>query len=149
MILDNINVTGDITAILYDEFGNVKDRLDVHNLVVTIGKNIIASRLVGTASAVVSHMAVGSGTTAPSAAQTALTTEMTRVAISTGTASGNVATYVATFGPGVGTGSINECGLFNSATPGAANSILARSTSVVVTKGALDTLAITWTVTIN
>lgn len=149
MIGDSVKVTGKIVAVLTDEFGNVKDRQEVNNLVVTVGKNIIASRLVGTASNVVSHMAVGSGTTTPDVAQTALTTEMTRVSISSGTASGAVATYVATFGPGVGTGSINECGLFNSATAGTANSMLARSTSVVVTKGASDTLAITWTITIN
>lgn len=149
MIDDNVTITGDITAILYGADGNIKERLDVHNLVVTVGKGIIASRLVGTAANTISYMAVGSGTTTTDVSQTALTTEITRVAISSGTATGNVVTYVATFAPGVGTGSINECGLFNSATPGAANSMLARSTSVVLTKGASDTLALTWTITIN
>lgn len=147
MISEQLNsITGDIVAVLYDEHGNEKFRQEVKNLVVTTGKNLIASRLVGTASNVISHMAVGTGTTAPAAGDTTLVTELTRVAISSGTASGNVATYVATFAPGVGTGSINECGLFNASTAG---TLLARSTSVIVTKGALDTLALTWTITIN
>lgn len=147
MISEQLNsITGDIVAVLYDEHGNEKFRQQVKNLVVTTGKNLIASRLVGTASNVISHMAVGTGTTAPAAGDTTLVTELTRVAISSGTASGNVATYVATFAPGVGTGSINECGLFNASTAG---TLLARSTSVIVTKGALDTLALTWTITIN
>lgn len=147
MISEQLNsITGDIVAVLYDEHGIEKFRQEVKNLVVTTGKNLIASRLVGTASNVISHMAVGTGTTAPAAGDTTLVTELTRVAISSGTASGNVATYVATFAPGVGTGSINECGLFNASTAG---TLLARSTSVIVTKGALDTLALTWTITIN
>lgn len=147
MISEQLNsITGDIVAVLYDEHGNEKFRQEVKNLVVTTGKNLIASRLVGTASNVISHMAVGTGTTAPAAGDTTLVTELTRVAISSGTASGNVATYVATFAPGVGTGSINECGLLNASTAG---TLLARSTSVIVTKGALDTLALTWTITIN
>lgn len=147
MISEQLNsITGDIVAVLYDEHGIEKFRQEVKNLVVTTGKNLIASRLVGTASNVISHMAVGTGTTAPAAGDTTLVTELTRVAISSGTASGNVATYVATFAPGVGTGSINECGLFNASTAG---TMLARSTSVIVTKGALDTLALTWTITIN
>lgn len=147
MISEQLNsITGNIVAVLYDEHGVEKFRQEVKNLVVTTGKNLIASRLVGTASNVISHMAVGTGTTAPAAGDTTLVTELTRVAISSGTASGNVATYVATFAPGVGTGSINECGLFNASTAG---TLLARSTSVIVTKGALDTLALTWTITIN
>lgn len=147
MISEQLNsITGNIVAVLYDEHGIEKFRQEVKNLVVTTGKNLIASRLVGTASNVISHMAVGTGTTAPAAGDTTLVTELTRVAISSGTASGNVATYVATFAPGVGTGSINECGLFNASTAG---TLLARSTSVIVTKGALDTLALTWTITIN
>lgn len=146
---DSIKVTGDIHAVLTNEQGQVIHESEVHNLVVTVGKTIIASRLVGTATNVISHMAVGTGGgTAPAVGQTALVSEIAgaRIAISTGTASANVVTYTATFGPGVGTGSISECGLFNAASAG---NMLARSNSVIVTKGASDTLALTWTVTIN
>lgn len=143
---ENIEVTGKILAVLYDENGVEKSRQEVKNLVVTSGRNLIASRLAGNASSAITHMAVGSGSTAPAAGQTALVTELGRVAISSGTASANVVTYVASFGPGVGTGNINECGLFNAASGG---TMLARSTSVIATKGASDTLALTWTVTIN
>lgn len=147
MITENINVIGQIHAVLTGEDGQIKEEKLVPNMVMTVGKNMIASRLVGTATNVISYMAVGSGgATAPAVGQTTLVTESARVAISGGTASNNIVTYTATFGPGVGTGSINECGLFNASTAG---TMLARSNSVVVTKGATDTLALTWTVTIN
>lgn len=143
---ENIIVTGQIHAVLTNEAGDVIEQ-NVQNMVMTVGRNMIASRLVGTATNVISHMAVGSGgATAPAIGQTTLVTESARVAITAGTATNYVVTYTATFGPGVGTGSISECGLFNAASAGI---MLARSNSVVVTKGATDTLALTWTVTIN
>lgn len=146
MINEDIKVTGQIHAVLTGEDGTIKEEKLVPNMVMTVGKNMIASRLVGTATNIISHMAVGSGgATAPAVGQTALVSEISRVAITAGTATNAIVTYTATFGPGVGTGSINECGLFNAASAG---TMLARSNSVIVTKGASDTLALTWTVTI-
>jgi hypothetical protein len=104
---ENIKLSGQIHAVLYDADGNVKNDVDVSNLVVTTGKQFFASKLVGGSVAGISHIAVGAGTTAPDVTQTALVTETARVAISSGTATGAVITYVATFGPGVGTGAIN------------------------------------------
>jgi len=146
MMNEPLSMSGKINAVLTNEHGDVIAEHDVSNLIMTVGKTWAASRLAGTASAVISHMAIGSGNTAPAVGQTTLVTETARVAITSGTASGNVLTIVATFGPGVGTGSINECGLFNAASAG---TMVARSTNVVLTKGATDTLALTWTITLN
>lgn len=146
MMNEPLKMSGKIHAVLTNDQGDIVAEQDVSNLIMTGGKTWAASRLAGTASAVISHMAIGSGNTSPAVGQTTLVTETARVAISSGTASGNVLTVVATFGPGVGTGSINEAGLFNASSAG---TMVARSTNVILTKGATDTLALTWTITLN
>jgi len=145
-MLDNIKLTGRLEITLTDEHGKLKAVQRIPNMVVTAGKNLIASRLAGTAAAVMSHMAVGSSNTAESLGQTALVAQTAIVALTAGTASGNQVTYTATFGSGVGTGVIAEAGLFNAASAG---TMLARSVGVSLTKGPTDTLTITWIVTVN
>lgn len=144
--VDDLKITGALSIVLTGADGQVKDTREIPNLVVTVGKNFIASRMVGTASAIMSHMAVGSSSTAPAAGDTTLGTELGRVTLTSGTATTNVATYVATFGTGVGTGGIQEAGIFNAASAG---TMLCHTTFAVVNKGANDTMTITWTVTVN
>ena len=84
---EKINATGELKIVLRDKDGNVKMEKTEKNLVVTSGKAFIASRMVGTGSAVMSHMAVGTSTTAPVAGQTALVSEIARAAIVSGTSS--------------------------------------------------------------
>jgi hypothetical protein len=144
---EDLKVTGELKIVVTDEDGNVKQEHTVPNLVVTAGRNFIASRMVGTTQGIMSHMAVGSGTTAPALSQTTLVTQLgSRNTLSTSSVSGNVVTYAATFGAGQGTGAVTEAGVFNAATGG---TMLCRTTFAVINKGANDTLAITWTVTIN
>lgn len=149
MIKDSLKgIIGDIEATLYDEDGNVKQHSEFKNLVVATGKSFIASRMVGTATGVVSHMAVGSSGTAPADGNTTLVSEITTGgrASASGNAVGAVVTYTATFGAGVGTGTILECGLFNASTAG---TMVARSASINVVKGPTDTLSLTWTITLS
>jgi hypothetical protein len=145
MFHDGLKLVGAVSVVLTGPDGQVKDRRDVHNLVVTAGKNFVASRMVGTAQNAMSYMAVGTNGTAAAVGDTTLGTELSgRVALTSGTATNNVVTYTATFGAGVSTGSLQEAGLFNAATNG---TMLARVTFGVVNKGAGDALTITWTVT--
>ena len=65
-----------------------------------------------------------------------------------GTVSGAVVTYAATFAAGTGTGSLIEAGIFNSATA-ASGTMLCKTSFDVVNKAANDSIAITWTVTIQ
>ena len=148
MINENVKVTGKLLVQLFDENGLLKEKREINNLVVTAGKNFIASRMTGTASAVMSHMAVGTGTIAPAAANTTLGAEIagSRVALTTATTAANVVSNATTFNPGVGTGAVTEAGIFNDASAG---TMLARTTFAVVNKGAADTLTINWTVTVN
>lgn len=119
---------------------------EIDNLVVTAGKGFVASRMVGTAASVMSHMAIGTTNTAAAVGDTALAAEAARVALTSGTASGAVATYVATFPAGTGTGAIVEAGILNS---GSGGTLLARTVFSVINKGASDAMTITWTVTVS
>ena len=143
---DFIKAKGELDIILKDVDGNIKQHLRVPNLVVTVGKNFIASRMVGTSSPVMSHMAVGTDTTAPVSTNTTLGKEIARVALSSATATANTIAYSATFPVGTGTGSIAEAGIFNAASSG---TLLCRTTFAAVNKAAEDVLTINWNVTIN
>lgn len=138
-------LTGKVHITVTNEHGEVVEQRAT-NLVVTTGKNFTASRMVGTASNIMSHMAVGAGTTAAAVGDTALGSELGRVALTAGTATNNVVTYTATFGTGVGTGAVTEAGIFNASPAG---TMLCRVVFAVVNKGANDTIAITWTVTVG
>lgn len=142
---ENVKFTGDVSVVLYNpKTGEVKDRREIKNLVVTAGKQFIASRMVGTSANVMSHMALGAGTTAAAVGDTALGSELGRVALTTATASGAVVTYTATFGPTIATGAVTEAGVLNAASAG---TLLCRTVFAVVNKGADDAMAITWAIT--
>ena len=118
---------------------------DIDNLVVTAGKNYVADRMKNNSS-VMSHMAIGSGTTAAAAGNTALGTQLGRVSLTSTTVSSNVVTYVATFAAGTGTGAVTEAGIFTASSGG---TMLCRTVFSVVNKGSADSMTITWTVTVS
>lgn len=144
MIHDAIKFSGRLAICLYGPDGEIKASRDIPNLVVTGGKTFIAARMVAATAAVMSHMAIGSGTVAAALADTALGTSVVRVALASGTSAGAVATYVASYPAGVGTGAITEAGIFNDPAVG---TMLCRTVFAVINKGAADTMSITWTVT--
>lgn len=146
MIQDSIKMTGELRITVTNPEGNITQETVIPNLVVTAGKNLIASRLKDTTDAAMSHMAIGTGTTAAAAGDTTLGTEAGRVSLTSTTVTANAVAYVATFGAGTGTGAITEAGLFNASSSG---TMLCRTVFSVINKGAADTLGITWTVTVN
>lgn len=146
---EKLGLSGHVLLVLLGPDGKEKDRREIKNLIVGAGLGHMASRLLGTAQAVMSHMAIGSGSTAAAAANTALGTELGRVALTSTTPSGTYSqnlAYAATFGAGTGTGSITEAGIFNAASSG---TMLCRTTFALITKGAGDTLQVTWTVNLT
>lgn len=143
---EGLKATGKLLIVRTNEQGLVTQQMEVPNLVVTAGKNYIASRMVGTASAVMSHMAIGTGVGTPGASDTTLGTQTGRVSLSSSTASANSVTYTATFPAGTGDGAITEAGIFNASSGG---TMLCRTTFPVVNKQAGDTIAITWVVTVS
>lgn len=146
MLKDDIEATGRLHIVLTDSAGRVKvDRIE-ENLVVSVGRAYIASRMVAASANAMSHMAMGSGVVAPDLGDVSLGSELGRTPLGSATSAGAVATYASTFGPGVATGALTEAGIFNS---GAGGTMLNRATFAVVNKAAGDTMTITWTVTIN
>jgi hypothetical protein len=145
MIQETIKAKGELSIKLFGPDGKLKAEQNVPNLVVTTGKTFIAARMVGTPTAM-SHMAIGSGTTDPAVGDTALQTELGRVALTSSASSGAVVTYVASFGAGTGTGAVTEAGILNASSGG---TLLCRTEFSVVNKGADDSMSITWTITVS
>ena len=143
---ETLNAKGALTITVKDYQGNVKQKFDVPNLVVTVGKNYIASRMASASSTVMSHMAIGTGTASPVAGDTTLATEAGRVAVSSFSSSTNTVTATATFSAGTGTGAITEAAILNAASAG---TMLCRTTFPVVNKAAGDSIAITWVITVS
>jgi|TARA_A100001015_G_scaffold17009_1_gene19884 hypothetical protein len=141
MINDGLKMKGRLTISINDEVVQ-----EIDNLVVTTGKEYVASRIKDTTATAMSHMAIGTGTTAAAASDTALVSESARTALTSTTVSSNTVVYVDTFGAGTGTGAITEAGVFNASSSG---TMLCRTVFSVVNKGADDSMTITWTITVS
>lgn len=150
MINEKLKLSGELSIVLKDEFGNVKDTREVKNLVVNAGLAYIISRMVGTSKNVMSHMALGSGSTATAADQTDLVTLLgSREALDSTTIAGvnnEKVVYVSSFEAGDATGAVVEAGIFNASSDG---DMLCRTVFAVVNKGANDTMTVTWTITLT
>jgi hypothetical protein len=141
MLQDNLKMTGHLAIAINNEVVQ-----EVPNLVVTSGKAYVASRMKDTTLNAMSHMAIGTGSTAAAAANTALGSEADRNSLSSTTVSNGTVTYVATFGAGEGTGAITEAALLNASSGG---TMLCRTVFAVVNKGSQDSMTITWSVTVS
>lgn len=144
---DNIVARGDLLIQLHRDGALVHEE-EQKNLVVNTGLAYIAGRIAAAGAAVISHMGLGTSNAAAAAAQTALTTELARVVITsitnvTTTVTNDSVRVIATFPAGVCTGTINEAGLFNAASAG---TMVSRSVLAGIPKGASDALTITWTI---
>ena len=146
MITNKIELVGTLDVTVTDSNGNVVDSQHIKNLIVDAGKELVANRLKDNTQAAIGWIAVGTDGTAAGAGQTALEAEVARAAVSSAVVTANSITYTTTFGAGTGTGTLLEAGLFNDATVG---TMLSRTASINVVKGATDTLTIVWTITAN
>lgn len=145
MIQDDLKLTGRLDIVVTAEDGTVKQCESVKNLVVTSGKGYVASRMKDTSASVMSHMAIGTGTTAAAAGNTALVSESARVALTSTTVNNNDVVYVATFPAGTpsSAAAVTEAAIFNASSGG---TMLCRTVFSVISKSTSDALSITWTV---
>ena len=141
MLQDDFKMVGRLSIAVNDEVVQ-----EIPNLVVTDGKEFVASRMKDATTTAMSHMAVGTGSTAAAAGDSALGSEADRNALTSTTVSGADITYVATFAAGEGTGALTEAGLFNASSSG---DMLCRTVFPVVNKGQNDQMSVTWTVTVS
>ena len=150
MINENLKLSGQLNIVLKDKAGKVKETREEKNLVVNTGLAYIVSRMTGTSKNVMSHMALGSGTTAAAASQTDLVSVLgSRENLDSTTITGSSnekVQYIASFEAGDGTGAVTEAGLFNASSSG---DMLCRTVFSVVNKAADDTMTVTWTITLS
>jgi hypothetical protein len=146
--LENLKASGQLHVVLTGADGQVKEDHLLKNLVVDTGLNFIVNRMKEATATVMSHMTLGTGTTAAAAGNTTLETEISgaRVALTSTTVAANQITYIASFAAGVGTGAVTESGIFNANSGG---TMLCRTVFPVVNKQAGDSMTVTWTVTVS
>lgn len=147
-MLEDVKSSGVVTSTLIGPDGKIKQQT-VSNLVMNGGLALFASRLKDATANPVSHVALGSGNTAAVASQTALVTELARVAadsvvIATKNVTGDSVLVTATFGAGSAISNICEAGLFNAASGG---TMIARTVSAVNNKAAGDIFVVSWKIT--
>lgn len=133
---------GDLSWVYHDASGvpDESTRQFRKNLVVQTGKEYFAARAIDGTVPVMSHLAVGSNSATPVLGQTTLVNQLARVPFTSMTRAGNLITITATVPAGVGTGTIEELGLFNAAANGI---MVSRALAGGIPKPAA--LAITWT----
>jgi hypothetical protein len=143
-----VKVKGSMRAILKkgngDIFVHAKD-----NIIVASGFDFMADAIGNSAArpACMGYIAVGTGTTAAAAGQTALLAETARQAANYAhTANTQVFSFSTTFNPGVATAAITEAGVLNAA---AAGTLYDRVVFAVINKGANDTLTQTFNFTMS
>lgn len=160
--LDSLTVIqGLVVAELFDEHGDLKARCETRNLVTAVGDQLYASRGVGLTSSVLPvGMKLGAGSTAvaKTGAGAALVTYLSNShQVFDGTfpsAAGGVASMKVTYAAGKATTAspITEVVIFTDAladaTSTAANTISRALLAGIGSKGASDTLAVTWTHTV-
>ncbi len=144
-------IKGQVEIVIRDaKTGRIKSRDTYNNMFVTAGKGIVAQWMSGQGNAGITYCALGTGTPAPTLADTGLTTELVRKLISVRSFAANVATFQTFFGTTEGNGTLKEAGLFGdlaSATPGSAT--LFSKIQITRTKTSSDTLTLTWTITVG
>jgi len=142
---ESINIQGFVTFDVYDENGRLLRSINKKNLVTNDGKNFLVRRIIGdasTSSVVISDVAVGSGTTAATTADTDLENETARVEVDAISDSGNVGEFLTSLEVGVATGTISEAGLYtNDSTPTLVSRIVL---GTPFTKGASESIQISW-----
>ena len=141
-----ITARGSVQITLIGPGGEIRKRI-ADNLVVAGGETYIANKMSAADITDLSHLAVGSGSTAPASTDTALEAEIARVGI-TGPVQGsagltNRITISAAFAVGVGTGLLSEAGLFFG------TSLFSRVVFAQAQKYEEEAMNIVWTITFN
>ncbi len=151
---DNIKLTGHIN-IKHIRNGKVIGERDIHNLITTVGKALLAGRLNGVgAPAAATYLAVGVGTNAAAAGDTALQTEIVdsgleraaaTAALATTTTTDDTATLTKTW-TATGSKAVTEVGAFNASSVG---TLLGRRVFSAVNVVATDQLQVTYSFQIS
>lgn len=150
-VQDVIKMRGCLEMVLSDLQGNVLEKRKVENTIVTAGRAWVLKQINSTdmvTSQALSHMAIGTTTTAPATGDAALGGETTRNAIVSFTTTNltfNPPSWRAecSFASNEGNTTLAEVGLLNSSANG---TMLGRATFATLNKTTSNTLSISYTV---
>ena len=147
---EGIKARGLVILELRDKDGNLKSLVQ-SNLVTYSGLAFIAGRLMDNTQASPGFIAVGTTNTPAVSAQTTLLGELVRIALAskslgTTTVANDTVIFSGILAEGVGTGTLTEAGIFDTAGAGL---MLARTVFNPVIKSANDILTITWKITFS
>lgn len=133
--------------VLWREDGTVLYQSD-HNLITDAGFDLLCDVLGNnTQPSDLTHIGIGSGTTAAAVGDTTLGSQLARVAgVYAHTTGTKVFTLTSTFPAGTGTGTVTEAGCFNAANAG---TLFNRVVFGAVTKGGADSFQQTFTFTFS
>lgn len=144
---EHLDVTGTVKLRLHDKEGNLIMSMSTNNLVTTAGKNFIVRKINNDAEDIDS-ISIGSGTTAPTLTDSDVETELANNSVlfqSVDTVNTNEILFTTTFEENVGTGTINEVGLFTDS-----NTLVCRTVlSSPFEKSASEYLTVTWKIKIG
>jgi len=148
-----VRLRGEVELIVYDKFGNIKDRRHIKNVITDVGKAQVAGLINGAVTTQFKYIAIGTGTTAASASDTALESETHRELADTldrvtTDVTNDTARLIKTFSGYTGSESITESGVFDSDTGG---NMLCRQTfsALNIDWDAGDSLQITWKIQVT
>jgi hypothetical protein len=149
-VVDVIKMRGSIEMELRGPGGELIERREHHNVVVTAGRAWVLSRIISQSPSTdtLKFIAVGTSTTAPATSDTALVSEAARNSISTfdvTNLSANPPSFVAqcTFATNQANTTLGEAGLFDSSATG---TMLSHVTFATIDKKTSNTLAISYTI---
>ena len=147
---DFLHCVGKYTFIVHDSEGNLKQRLEVYNLVTTVGKALIAGRLsaVGAPAAAL-YIAVGTGATAAAAGDTALQAEIVDSGLERVLGTGSLTTttttndtfHLTTTFTVTGIKAVTEVGILNASSSG---TLLSRRVASAVNVASGDSLTVNY-----
>ena len=143
---------GEYTLRVVGPDGKEKQRQVIKNLTPKVVRSSVIENMFNatpSSPTLISHFAVGSGTTAPADGDTTLETEVARIALTSRANADDIGTASTVFGAGAATGTHTELGVFFEATGVADSGILGSRTIISITVDALDSLFIDFRLTLS
>jgi len=149
--LERKGLIGEVETKLYGPTGILTTYRKTKNITVTTGFQMTCD-MMGQASGQpkgFQYCGVGTDASTPALADTTLKAEIARVQGGYTRSADTIWRNDATFGAGTGDGVIVESGLFDTTGPLGSATLLCRQTFGTITKGAADTLVVTWQYTLS
>ena len=146
---ERMGMKGILVLEVRDRHGKLKEKRVYVNVITNVGKADVAGLINGVVTTPFKYIAIGTGTTAESASDTALENEVMRQEATTSRETTNVTNDTAvlqTTFDFTASYAISEAGIFNASTGG---DMLARRTFPVLNLESGDSLTITWKIVVS